>query len=509
MKRCGILLLKGFMLLGGANKMKKVLIIALPSHSVRKPEENCGIACLSAYLKGCNIDVDILDAYATGKDIEYCKRFVLEWVKRNNNKELLFCISPFVTGYDYLVELGEFIKANINNAHINLGGHFASLNKEYLLKTHEWIDSIIVGEGELSLKDLALSESNQNIKGVFARGKEKEFLSRERILNLDVLPFQDRYLDKHLLENQPYSIYTSRGCYGNCSFCSIASFYSFNDCKIRQTCRCADSVYKEIVYLKTRYNATSFKIVDDNFFRNNTNDFLRELAKKLNGQGVSFRLSARPNDITQERARLLKKMGATIVGIGTESTDSESLKLFNKGIDINYSVRAIKYLNDEDITCLINFIMFNPIIDINGLESNLKFISENIEKSVFHRINSHLWVRSTDPIVDKLVGLGVCERVGFPYLKSWYKYRYVEEIKQLFDLWCDSNMVEFYKYADVLMVCGIKGNSEIFEKYKNLMYKDVEVLSHLIALQKSGQLQNDGIKYIQSLLDKEKCLVKE
>ena len=126
-------------------------------------------------------------------------------------------------------------------------------------------------------------------------------------MNLDQLPFQTRYLTLQQLEGQPFSITTSRGCYGECSFCSISSFYKTNTYNLKQTYRSAKSVSKEIHELVKKYHINNLKIVDDNFFRNNSNTFLIELIELLSDLNISFRISARPNDITQERAVLLKK----------------------------------------------------------------------------------------------------------------------------------------------------------------------------------------------------------
>ena len=206
-------------------------------------------------------------------------------------------------------------------------------------------------------------------------------------MNLDQLPFQTRYLTLQQLEGQPFSITTSRGCYGECSFCSISSFYKTNTYNLKQTYRSAKSVSKEIHELVKKYHINNLKIVDDNFFRNNSNTFLIELIELLSDLNISFRISASPNDITQERAVLLKKMGVAVVAIGVESANEESLQLFNKGIKVESSERAIEHLKNNQITCLANFIMFDPIIDIDGISENCKFVERHIEDSIFHRIN--------------------------------------------------------------------------------------------------------------------------
>lgn len=482
---------------------KKVLLINLPSDTIRKPEEHCEIAFLSAYLLSMNIAVDILDAYAELKDLTYCKKYIRNWLKQNSANELYIGISPFVTSYNYFVELTNFIKKCDEKCYLFAGGHFASLNKEYLLEKHKNLDAIIVGEGEISLYELITNAKETNIRGIYKREFIKDFKSRERIVNLDQLPFQTRYLTLQQLEGQPFSITTSRGCYGECSFCGISSFYKTNTYNLKQTYRSAKSVSKEIHELVKKYHINNLKIVDDNFFRNNSNTFLIELIELLSDLNISFRISARPNDITQERAVLLKKMGVAVVAIGVESANEESLQLFNKGIKVESSERAIEHLKNNQITCLANFIMFDPIIDIDGISENCKFVERHIEDSIFHRINSHLWIRATDPVADNLVEQGICQKRGFPYIQCRYKSKDTVKIKKYFDRWCYHNMKTYYANADILMARGIDNNVEAYQNYKKMIRKDVEILRKLIKFSRQESLEHIGQSYIQ------KCIIED
>lgn len=478
----------------------RVLLINLPGESVRKPEEHCGLAFLKAYLEEREIHTDILDAYATRKTVAECLQCIEKWLSEGRREKNYVGISPFVTSHENFVAVGEYIKSILPDTIVFAGGHYASLNKEYLMRSYDWLDAIIVGEGEFSLYEMLVNSFDNNIAGVYKRNHKGNFMRRERIKDLDTLPFQARYLTPKELEGQPFAITTSRGCYGECSFCSISTFYKLNGC-IKQTFRSAASVSKELHELVDKYHITSLKIVDDNFFRDKSDDFLDGLVEELRDLNITFRLSARPNDISEHRAEKLRELGATVIGIGAESAHEDSLRLFNKGIDISYSDRAIKYLSDNGITCLVNFIMFNPIIDIDGVLTNCLFVEKHMEESLFHRINSHLWIRSTDPIVDKLAGLGLCERKGFPYIECKYKNDEIIKLREVFDIWCNSNMKEYYSYADILMAKGIVGNEEIYTKYKAMLKKDVVILKALAMMCKEGRLDQEGKKYIEQCME--------
>lgn len=478
----------------------RVLLINLPGESVRKPEEHCGLAFLKAYLEERKICTDILDAYAKRKTVEECLDSIRDWIEKGQEDCNYIGISPFVTSHENFVRAGEYIKRISEETVVFAGGHYASLNKEYLMNAYDWLDAVIVGEGEVSLYEMLQNPFDSNVAGVYKRKYRDNFIKRERIKNLDSLPFQARYLTPDELEGQPFAITTSRGCYGECSFCSISAFYKLNDC-IKQTFRSPSSVSEEIHGLVEKYKITSLKIVDDNFFRDKSDDFLDALIEELSDLNITFRLSARPNDITEYRAEKLRELGATVIGIGAESAHEESLRLFNKGIDISYSDRAIRYLSDQGITCLVNFIMFNPIIDIDGVLDNCLFVEKHMSESLFHRINSHLWIRSTDPIVDKLVDMNLCERKGFPYIECRYKHDEIIKLREIFDVWCYSNMKEYYSYADILMAKGIAGNEAVYAEYKRMLKKDVEILKNLIMMSKEGRLEHDGKRYVEQCME--------
>ena len=479
-------------------KKAKVLMINLPGSSIRKPEEHCGLAFLKAYLLANKIDVEILDAYALGISLEKCLEEISNWIMENRQYTRYVGVSPYVTSHNELCRVVEFIKDKSAECVTFAGGHYASLNKERLLNSISALDAIIVGEGELSL--LAFIEngiSTSNIPGVYQRRFAENFIKRERIHDLDTLPFQDRYLSVERLNGQPFAITTSRGCYGECSFCSISSFYKCNlPIEKKQTFRSAKSVSDELHTLKDKYDAKSIKIVDDNFFRGSSNSFLTELVDRVEHLKLSIRLSARPNDITQERAKLLKRLGVVVIGIGVESADENALDLFNKGIHVSHSEQAIELLREEGITCLINFITFNPIIDISGLKKNLEFIISHMDDGLFHRINSHLWVRATDPMVESLKKLHLSDGSGFPYVNYAYKNPEIKEIKDLFDVWCNHNEKEYYELADVLMAKGIIGNEEVHAKYKMMLVEDVSVLQGLIELYDAKKLSTEGERYV-------------
>jgi Radical SAM superfamily/B12 binding domain len=474
--------------------MKPINLVNLPSESVRTPEEHCGLASLHAYLTSKEIKVDITDGYVLNYSFQDCFNALSTWIELHPDGVIGF--SPHVTSENTFKELGHQLRKNYPDLILVAGGHFASLNKETFLSRYPWLNAIIIGEGEETLYDF-LKSNSFNVAGIYSR--ENHFQMRERMKNLDVLPFQTRYIPLENFKHQPISLVTSRGCYGNCSFCSISSFYKLSPGSF-QTCRSADSVVQEIENLYNQ-GIRYFKIVDDNFFRihDHDNQFLERMVNliKVKALDIRFRLSARPNDLTDERCRLLKDMGAIVVAIGGESANEESLNLFRKGIKVNDTVRAIQLLEKYQIRCLLNFINFDPILSLEGLIKNVKFLTKYANSCIYHRINSHLWLRQTDPMVHILKDYDLLGQIDFPYVGYHYKHKVIENIKEYFDMWCHSSMKEYYHVVDKLMAPTEEFNVYLWNEYQKFINKDLEILQKLIDMAKLNELnQSQVMKFL-------------
>lgn len=125
------------------------------------------------------------------------------------------------------------IKEAVPEAHITLvGTHPTALPNETLALGK--IDSVCIGEYDYTLKDIAVAIESGDVLDVVAGivfkkgGKIIRTESRQRIANLDELPFVSAVYKKHLnirdyfyasLTYPQVTILTARGCPYNCSFC--------------------------------------------------------------------------------------------------------------------------------------------------------------------------------------------------------------------------------------------------------------------------------------------------
>ncbi|HEY9245808.1 MAG TPA: radical SAM protein, partial [Candidatus Methanoperedens sp.] len=311
-------------------------------------------------------------------------------------------------------------------AHINLGGFCASAIPEKILSYTPLIDSVICGEGELSIVDLSrmviYRESNVP-KGIYLRRDAQILFGgvRPLIENLDELPFPiiDNFtVDKsknfsadYHMENMMFI--ASRGCYGRCIFCSIQRFYRSCPGKVWRA-RSPQKVVKEISICKQSTGLNRFTFVDENFLgpgqlgRNHALAIAKELQKEQ--MALLFNFGCRPNDLHKDTLMELKKAGLTAVTLGIESMSDETLQLFRKGTTEKINEEAVQLLEELNIYIEITFIFFHPLISLQEIRKNLQFI-ERIRQSKFAYFNRNM------PFTEFI-----------PFFNTEYTYR-LEELK--------------------------------------------------------------------------------
>lgn len=277
--------------------------------------------------------------------------------------------------------IAEIVKRS-SPAYTVLGGIHATLVPQECIR-HACIDFVVCGEGERTIVELAArlkrSDDLDAIQGlVFKRGGEIVVnAERMHIQELDALPFPARHLYRNhvyrfpdALQQPAFPIITSRGCPGNCSFCTAKYLHGR---KFR--CRSAGNVLDEIETLVERHGAREIHIWDDNFITNRARVFeFRDgfLRRKIRA-ALSFPNGVRADFITAEVLQALRQCGTYSIGIGVESGNQAVLDRVQKGLKLEQIERAFRLAREAGIETWGFFLLGLPGEDEGTIRETIEF----------------------------------------------------------------------------------------------------------------------------------------
>jgi len=256
--------------------------------------------------------------------------------------------SGFLDGYD----LAAAIKAEAPEIRIIFGGvHISAMGGE-LLERFEHIDYLAMGEGEVTLRELAAGHRPEEISGLVWRSNGQVVANPQRrhIRNLDDLPFPayeklDHFPHGYRLPLFSYimtpgaTMVTSRGCPFQCSYCDRSVFHQgfrYNS---------PEYIYEHMRYLRTRFGVRHLNIYDDLFTLNRKR--IAALCELLTVKplGVQFNCAVRVGHADDELLHMLRRAGCLMVSVGIESGDPDLLEVHKPGVyldEVRDTIRRIK-----------------------------------------------------------------------------------------------------------------------------------------------------------------------
>jgi len=340
-----------------------------------------GLLYLAGTLKKNDIEVDLVDGYLVGFDGIRAKI--------DEYKPDIIGITSYTLGRHKALQIASYTRSKHPKIMIVVGGAHPTIMWPQLLANYDFIDACGLGEGEITMLEIAKGKDFKDIDGIAYKENNKPKFNKPRkyIENLDDIPFPAWELSEphrypgHKgfretrgemidISKSRIPLVTSRGCTGNCTFCS--THWIWRGYRHRSGKNVADEV--EALY---RAGHRHFVFEDDamTLDRQPVIDMCDEIIKR--DLKIAFFCTTRVDAMDLELATKLKEAGCYELSVGIESGSPEILKTINKHIDLEQSKNAIDVLHQAGIkSCAL--IMVGNVGETNKtINETVKFLKES------------------------------------------------------------------------------------------------------------------------------------
>lgn len=331
-----------------------------------------GLLRISTVLKMAGYSVQLIDLAAERLDISHVN-LISAGI---HDEPVLLGFNTSSNTLPYVLSLAEKVKQALPQSFIVLGGPQATLTGEKIMEVYDFVDVIVVGEGEETTLELVRALEKgltlSKLSGIIYRSDEKVIKNLPRLLisDLDSLPIPDYSLltdNYHPEQFYLNAVEAGRGCPNNCSFCCSSIIWQH-----KYRLRSSRSVIQEMDYLSKRFSINFFNLIHDNLlaYPSKGEEFLNALIADKNR--YRWACYARPDMINELLAEKLEKAGCVKILFGIESGSKRMQRNINKSININLASEGIKHCREKGIGLSLSFIVGFPREEWVDLENTLR-----------------------------------------------------------------------------------------------------------------------------------------
>ena len=363
------------------NRKPKILLIYPPSPILNR-EDRCqqptedllvipplpptDLLYLAAIAEDCGFEAKIKDYSIEENFIKDLNEFMPDYILAN------ITTPTFKSDMEALAQAKNILK---NVKIIVKGAPFLTYNSNVIYE-NPFINYVIIGEPELTLKDILNGVPDNEILGICYSENMQSIKNNPRPLNenLDNLPFPARHLIDNTLYKRPDNgniqavIKVSRGCPFHCFFCLATPV---SGTKVRT--RSPENIIKEIKECVEKYKIKNFLFWSDIF--NFDREWTISLCKKIikSGLKITWSSNTRADTIDEEMAKLMYKSGCRLVSIGVESGSQQILDNIGKKITLEQIRNTVKILKRNKIKIYNYFVIGLPWETEKTVEETIKF----------------------------------------------------------------------------------------------------------------------------------------
>lgn len=505
---------------------KHVVFVTAAPISNRTTEENLGIGYLASVCRNNGFDATIIDGWIenlTGEQI----------VKRIMNiKNILFIgFSCYQLNKKSTKNVIDLLKKNKIKVPFIAGGFGPTFNPEEFFDIG--IDVVSISEGEKSILMLckyyqSIIKSLEDIPGIaYVENNVIKKTKPKLIEKLDELPFPARDTIQYAIKSKtPVNVLTSRGCSGNCTFCSVSAFWRMAEGKVWRG-RSIKNIVDELEYLCS-LGANYFKFVDDSFIEKPRDaEWCKEFADEIERRNLKFKFRTvlRADVISEELIKQLKRAGCDSVAVGIESFSKTALKRFNKIANPSNNLKALEIIKKYKFYVQAGLIIFDYWTTMDELIEN------------YYSLLKYNWIITKGIFLEMYAGIGT--RIGKQLVESGIadakdtslqNYHYdipdlqVKKVYLALKEWHINHMEDYDMIIDPITkpkAISQKSYVDLYTIYLDIRKKDLNFMGLIISMVNKGKSLEEILDFTKKyIIDNknwfdmqkkkaEKCYLKE
>lgn len=327
------------------------------------------LCIMSKILKNKNYEVSLIDMKIDKLTVDD-----LDYILPNYSPDIILIDDIPETHCNTKKIIPKLRKYYGNNIKIGIRGELVSFEPQMIMERNKELDF-----GLRYDDDYALVNYIENIKDLSSvnnityRRNNKIYVNelKKNEYELDSLPMPDRNvydIKKYLERDSETIVKSSRGCPGNCLFCIKTRMEKFRVFSMKRFC-------DEIEEMQN-YGFKSFFFSDDTFAFSmiRLKQFEEEIKKR--NLKIKWTSNIRIKDITEEKIKLMKELGAYRVFVGIETINSKTSNIIGKELTENEIEKKINILKRNNMQFHASFILGNPEDTEEDLEKTMEFVKK-------------------------------------------------------------------------------------------------------------------------------------
>jgi radical SAM superfamily enzyme YgiQ (UPF0313 family) len=275
-------------------------------------------------------------------------------------------ITSMCSNYVLALDLAKQIKARSPSTHVTFGGPHVSLCAQETIARHEYVDTAVIGEGEVTYPDLidALESGRSlfSVPGIAFRQHQQPIQTSPRQLLADLNESPRAAYD--LVDVRAYvaasrstylEIYAGSGCPFQCTFCSTSIVW-----QRKYRTMSAARIVSEMAHLNETYGVEAFSLIHDNLSSNRT--FIGEIAAAIHRRGLPIRwgFSSRIDTLDSDTVARVAASGCDYIFFGIETGSARIQATMKKKLKLETIYATLECCMTHGIRPTTSFILGFP-----------------------------------------------------------------------------------------------------------------------------------------------------